>query len=80
MRNPGKADALNGILQHRRAGSAHEHTLVKLDLGSLASVRECAAQINKRVAEGSLPPIRALILNAAFQDGSDLTMSSDAST
>ncbi len=74
VRNPKTAETLNDIL---RRTPAHRHDLVSVDLGSLASVREAAAQINKRVSEGSLPPIRALILNAGYQDGSSLTMSAD---
>lgn len=50
------------------APASHKHELVDLDLGSLASVRKTAAEINARVAKGELPRIRALILNAGYQD------------
>ncbi|KAI0535894.1 hypothetical protein GGR58DRAFT_503871 [Xylaria digitata] len=39
-----------------------------LDLSRLANVREFADNINARVAAGEIPPIRALILNAAMND------------
>jgi NAD(P)-dependent dehydrogenase (short-subunit alcohol dehydrogenase family) len=50
------------------APASHKHDVVDLDLSSLASVRTMAAEINRRVAVGELPPIRALILNAGYQD------------
>ncbi|KAI1214356.1 NAD(P)-binding protein [Annulohypoxylon truncatum] len=46
----------------------HQYELVSLDLASLDSVRKTAADINGRVASGKLPPIRALILSAAYQE------------
>ncbi|KAF2969411.1 hypothetical protein GQX73_g4163 [Xylaria multiplex] len=39
-----------------------------LDLSRLANVREFANNLNARVAAGEIPPIRALILNAAMND------------
>jgi NAD(P)-dependent dehydrogenase (short-subunit alcohol dehydrogenase family) len=72
-----KPDAAGSLKETLNRSPAHKHDLVALDLSSLANVRECAATINRRVADASLPPIRALILNAAFQDGSGLTMSDD---
>lgn len=39
-----------------------------LDLGSLAKIRAFAAGVNARVAEGSLAPIRALVLVAGYLD------------
>jgi len=74
VRKPDAAEGLKSAVGHR---PTHEHDIVALDLSSLASVRECAASINRRVTAGSLPPIRALILNAGFQDGSGQTMSND---
>ncbi|KAK7514504.1 oxidoreductase [Phyllosticta citriasiana] len=40
-------------------------SLIELDLSSLDSVRAFAIDVNSRVAARELPPIRALILNAA---------------
>ncbi|KAH6961217.1 hypothetical protein DER45DRAFT_560394 [Fusarium avenaceum] len=59
------------------APASHKHGVVDLDLGSLASVRTVAAEINRRVAAGELPPIRALILNAGYQDHELITMTDD---
>ncbi|KAH7171081.1 hypothetical protein EDB81DRAFT_189381 [Dactylonectria macrodidyma] len=57
--------------------SSHKHDIVDLDLSSLASVRETAAEINRRVAAGELSPIRALFLNAAYQDHEELNITDD---
>ncbi|KAK7995844.1 short-chain dehydrogenase [Apiospora marii] len=46
--------------------SAHE--IVSLDLTDLDNVRRVAEDINARVSAGKIPPIRALVLNAGFQD------------
>ncbi|WZH39866.1 Short-chain alcohol dehydrogenases/reductase [Fusarium acuminatum] len=59
------------------APASHKHDVVDLDLSSLASVRTVAAEINRRVAAGELPPIRALILNAGYQDHELITMTED---
>ncbi|KAJ9133876.1 Protochlorophyllide reductase B, chloroplastic [Pleurostoma richardsiae] len=74
VRNPKTADVLKDVLAK---APQHKHDVVAIDLGSLASVRETAAAINQRVATGSLPRIRALILNAAFQEHTTQTFSAD---
>ncbi|KAF7545148.1 hypothetical protein G7Z17_g9407 [Cylindrodendrum hubeiense] len=72
VRKAATATALKRVLD---AGPAsHKHDIVDLDLSSLVSVRETAAEINRRVAAGDLPPIRALILNAAYQDHEELDL------
>jgi len=51
------------------AGSpSHTHDVLPLDLANLDNVRETAGAINSRIAAGEILPIRALILNAGFQD------------
>ncbi|RFU73479.1 short-chain [Trichoderma arundinaceum] len=60
-----------------RVPSNHKHETADVDLGSLASVRKVGADINARVAKGELPRIRALILNAGYQDHSGFAMSGD---
>lgn len=40
--------------------------VVSLDLASLANVRRVATAINGRISTRTIPPIRALVLNAAF--------------
>ncbi|POS73601.1 hypothetical protein DHEL01_v208006 [Diaporthe helianthi] len=46
----------------------HKYETAALDLGSLAKIRAFAADINARVAEGSLQAIRALVLVAGYLD------------
>jgi len=55
----------------------HQHDVVALDLGRLESVRQVANDINRRVANNELPPIRALILNAGYQEQTTQTFSPD---
>ncbi|KAK8034822.1 hypothetical protein PG993_009817 [Apiospora rasikravindrae] len=47
---------------------SHPYELCSLDLANLGSVRHLARDINTKVAAGTLPPIRTLILNAGLQD------------
>lgn len=76
VRNTERASAVKSSL--RKAESAgHKYDLVPLDLSSLASTRKVAEDINKKVADGSIPPIRALILNAAWQEYTTHTMTDD---
>ncbi|KAI0003882.1 putative short-chain dehydrogenase [Xylariaceae sp. FL0662B] len=64
-------DASSSPLQLPDHGSntiVHSYDTLSLELSNLASVREVAASINARVATGDIPPIRALILNAGYQE------------
>ena len=70
VRNAATANNLQNALQ--AAPESHHHETVELDLSSLAHVRSAAADINGRVEKGELPPIRALILNAGYQDHTEL--------
>jgi NAD(P)-dependent dehydrogenase (short-subunit alcohol dehydrogenase family) len=65
VRKPATASTLSSIITSSPNASSHE--IMALDISTLASVRSAAKTINERVAFGSLPPIRALILNAAMQ-------------
>lgn len=65
VRNPASADTLKKILAD--SSSAKNHEIITVDLSTLASVRTAAQDLNQRVASGSIPPIRALVLNAAIQ-------------
>ncbi|PHH74780.1 hypothetical protein CDD80_2852 [Ophiocordyceps camponoti-rufipedis] len=60
-----------------KAPESHAHETLELDLGSLESVRRVAADINRRTADGELPLIRALILNAGFMESTTLSMTED---
>ncbi|KAI1177087.1 putative short-chain dehydrogenase [Nemania sp. FL0916] len=46
----------------------HTYEKVSLDLSNLTATREFALEINRRVAAGELPPIRAVILNAGYEE------------
>jgi NAD(P)-dependent dehydrogenase (short-subunit alcohol dehydrogenase family) len=76
VRNTERADTAKKALQKAKS-TGHTYELVPLDLSSLASTRKVAEDINKRVADGSIPPIRALILNAAWQEWTSHTMTED---
>lgn len=67
VRNPSKADALRSVLAASET-QGHDYEVAALDMGSFQSVRTAAQDINERVASGSLPPIRALVLNAGVQE------------
>lgn len=66
VRNPTTAKDLNSALEKAPANQKPE--VIALDMSSIESIRGVAADINARVANGTLEPIRALVLNAAFQD------------
>ncbi|KAJ5041642.1 uncharacterized protein L3040_005220 [Drepanopeziza brunnea f. sp. 'multigermtubi'] len=69
VRNPSSATELEKVLGSAPAETTSE--VFSLDLGSLESVRSLAADINARVSDGTLEPIRAVILNAGFQNAGD---------
>ncbi|EKD12635.1 short chain dehydrogenase/reductase SDR [Drepanopeziza brunnea f. sp. 'multigermtubi' MB_m1] len=69
VRNPSSATELGKVLGSAPAETTSE--VFSLDLGSLESVRSLAADINARVSDGTLEPIRAVILNAGFQNAGD---------
>ncbi|KAI1345674.1 putative short-chain dehydrogenase [Xylaria sp. FL0043] len=65
VRDTTKAYALHAALKH---GPAHQCDIVALDLTNLDDVRKLAEGINTRISSGEIPPIRALLLTAGFQD------------
>ena len=76
VRSSSSANALEAVLA---AGTVQEqqHDILELDLSQLADVRRFAAEINARVANGKLPPIQALALNAGFQEHTTQTNNGD---
>jgi NAD(P)-dependent dehydrogenase (short-subunit alcohol dehydrogenase family) len=85
-RNAAAAPALRSALKKGKLAHSHSYDIISLELTNLASVRTAAAMINKRVAAGEIPPIRALILNAGYleflqqtwtTDGFDMTFASN---
>ncbi|KAF4947025.1 hypothetical protein FSARC_14060 [Fusarium sarcochroum] len=90
LKKPELAGNYTGVYTVRKAATAtqlqktlsaapksHKHNVVDLGLGSLASIRKVTSEINHRVAAGELPPIKVLILNAAYQDHEQITMTDD---
>ncbi|CAK7198757.1 hypothetical protein SEUCBS139899_001421 [Sporothrix eucalyptigena] len=75
VRNVDGASNLKSVLSE--APKSHEHDVLALDLDRLQSVRDVANDIKSRVASGALPPIRALIWNAGFQEQSTQTFTED---
>ncbi|KAH8670970.1 hypothetical protein BX600DRAFT_234367 [Xylariales sp. PMI_506] len=73
VRNPERANAVRKALHH----VDHKYDIVPLDLSTLAGVRKAAAEINRRVAQGEIPRLRALILNAGWQEYNTQTHSDD---
>ncbi|KAI0817238.1 putative short-chain dehydrogenase [Xylaria sp. FL0064] len=74
VRDTTRAAALASALEH---GPTHVHNILALDLMNLDNVRSVAEGIKARVSAGELPPIRALILNAGFQDFRKQSWTSD---
>lgn len=70
VRKTATASQLNKTLAS--APVSHKYQTLDMDLGSLANVRKAADTLNRKVANGELPPIRALILNAGYQDSTEL--------
>ena len=60
------ATALNAAVA--KAAKTHEYETFDLELASVDGVRKFCDTINERVAKGELPKIRALILNAGYQE------------
>ncbi|KAF3009409.1 hypothetical protein E8E14_009985 [Neopestalotiopsis sp. 37M] len=72
------ASALDRALNRPRpSGPVHSHEEISLDLSRLDSVRKVAAVINAQVEAGTIPPIRALILNAGFEEADKQTWNED---
>ncbi|TGJ81877.1 hypothetical protein E0Z10_g6894 [Xylaria hypoxylon] len=74
VRDPAHTPALTSALRH---GPTHGHDILALDLTNLDDVRSVADGIKVRVSTGEIPPIRALILNAGFQDFGKQSWTSD---
>ncbi|TLS23579.1 uncharacterized protein PpBr36_06580 [Pyricularia pennisetigena] len=78
VRNAQKATALAKVItRHRGKGLPCFHDVVPLDLSKLASGRRFADDINARVTAGTIPPIRALVLNAAWQEWTTASFTED---
>ncbi|KAI1416650.1 putative short-chain dehydrogenase [Hypoxylon sp. FL1857] len=76
VRNASSSQRLRSVLAGAAAGP-HPHDIVSLDLTRLDAVRDIATTINARVAAGEIPPIRALILNAAYLEFEEQTWTAE---
>lgn len=70
VRDANTATALQTALGGTKS---HPHDILSLDLSNLENVRQVAAAVNAKVAAGEVPPIRALILNAAYRESQGQT-------
>jgi len=70
-----RADELSRILAS--APAPYDYEILPIDLSSLSSIRAVAASLNKCVASGKIPPIRALILNAIVLEAEQGSLTSD---
>ena len=75
VRNPSSATALQK--EFAVSLKAEDHEIITADLSTLGSVRWTARTINDRVTSGKIPPIRALVLNAAVQHTKGQTFTND---
>lgn len=76
-RDAAAVPALTHALHTTGASHSHSHDILSLDLADLKSVRDIAATINARVTAADIPPIRALILNAGWQEFNTQTWTKD---
>ena len=65
VRDPSTAHNLHSIL--KKTPEYHSYEVSAFDLTTLENVRAFASSINSRVANGSIPLIRTLILNAGVE-------------
>lgn len=77
VRSVADATRVRNMLESSAQSAAHSYQFLELDLASLASVRRIASSINKLVRAGTMAPIRALILNAGYQEQSVQTFTVD---
>lgn len=75
VRKPSTATSLQAVLATSHSATGHE--IITIDLSNLSSVRKAAKEINDRVKSGKIPPIRALLLNAALQHVNGQTYTDD---
>ncbi|OTA62229.1 NAD(P)-binding protein [Hypoxylon sp. EC38] len=76
VRESSSSQRLRSALRDATVGP-HSHDIVSLDLTRLDAVRDVATTINARVAAGEIPPIRALILNAAYLEFEEQTWTAE---
>lgn len=78
-RDPARAEEAVERLRREAAanGSSARVEAMRLDLASLASVREFAGELGRRLDAGELPPVHALVCNAGVQSAAKKTFTAD---
>ncbi|KAI0100868.1 hypothetical protein GGR51DRAFT_531244 [Nemania sp. FL0031] len=76
-RDSSTASTLKSALRTPNGTHPHAHTIISLDLSRMESVRAAARDINSRIDAGEIPPIRALILNAGWNEFQSQTWTED---
>ncbi|RYP79187.1 hypothetical protein DL771_000165 [Monosporascus sp. 5C6A] len=66
VRDSSVAAALKSTL--KKAPTSHSYEILSLELSLLANVRDFVRGFSTRAAERDIPPVRALILNAGYND------------
>ncbi|KAF5026990.1 hypothetical protein F66182_863 [Fusarium sp. NRRL 66182] len=74
VRNSATATNLKNKLS---AAPEASHRIIETQLDSITDVKKAAAEINSGIAAGTLPPLRAMILVAAYQDSTQLSLTTD---
>ncbi|CAG9953745.1 unnamed protein product [Clonostachys rosea f. rosea IK726] len=81
VRNEASAKLLRDSLEE----SGHSFEILLLDLAQLSEIRRFAKQLDARIKSGQIPPLRSLVLNAAYlelfkqtwtEDGFDMSFAS----
>lgn len=75
VRKLSTATSLQAVLATSPSATGHE--IITIDLSNLSSVRKATKEIHDRVKSGKIPPIRALLLNAALQHMNGQTYTDD---
>lgn len=73
VRDVPSATRLQKILQKSKSS----HDVLALDLSSFSTIHATCSSVNNRVQSGALPPLRAVILNAATQHTRAVTYTAD---
>lgn len=71
------ASAADKVRSTVAATKTHSYDILQLDLSRQTNVREIAATINKKVHDGDIPRIRAVVLNAGYRAARGQTRNED---
>lgn len=74
VRDVASAAALNTVLA---TNSQHSYEVLSMDLTDMDSVRQASKTIDSRISSGQIPSVKALILNAGYQDFGKQTWTKD---